>query len=77
MHGYKRLVEFRVSGVGYFPVDMLRYDRCWPATTDDAVSVGANPKDWPGEREVLNPFACYAMLAAVLTDLQRDHIILQ
>lgn len=22
-----------------FPVDMLRYDRCWPATTEDAVAM--------------------------------------
>ncbi len=28
-----------VRGSGHFPFDMLRYDRCWPATTADAIAV--------------------------------------
>lgn len=24
------------EGVGAFPLDMLRYDSCWPATSEDA-----------------------------------------
>ena len=30
---------FKVEGRGTFPVDMLRYDQCWPATTDAAMSI--------------------------------------
>jgi hypothetical protein len=30
------LKTFTVRGKGSFPVDMLRYDKCWPATMDDA-----------------------------------------
>lgn len=30
------LKPFTVRGKGRFPVDMLRYDKCWPATQDDA-----------------------------------------
>jgi hypothetical protein len=29
---------FRVTGMGEFPLDMLRYDHCWPATETDAAS---------------------------------------
>lgn len=27
---------FTVSGSGPFPTDMLRYDTCWPASSEDA-----------------------------------------
>ena len=27
--------EFYVTGVGQFPWDMLRYDQCWPASSED------------------------------------------
>lgn len=30
------LTTFTVRGKGKFPVDMLRYDKCWPASMDDA-----------------------------------------
>lgn len=30
-------VLFRVKGRGEFPTDMLRYDRCWPESSDDAM----------------------------------------
>lgn len=29
-----KVCRFTAVGHGYFPVDMLRYDRCWPATQD-------------------------------------------
>jgi len=29
----------RVEGKGPFPTDMLRYDMCWPSTTDDAITI--------------------------------------
>jgi hypothetical protein len=28
-----------VAGVGPFPIDMLRYDNCWPATESDSGKV--------------------------------------
>lgn len=30
---------FVVEGTYPFPADMLRYDQCWPATSDDAVQL--------------------------------------
>lgn len=36
----KYLVEFRVRGVGPFPLDMLRYDECFPRSSEDAASIG-------------------------------------
>jgi hypothetical protein len=29
------VVEFTVAGTGTFPLDMLRYDRCWAKTQED------------------------------------------
>lgn len=29
-------IKFTVEGVGDFPLDMLRYDRCFPRTGEDA-----------------------------------------
>ena len=33
---------FAVEGAGEFPFEMLRHDRCWPASAADAVLVRAN-----------------------------------
>ena len=33
------IYKFRVQGFGYFPVDMFRYDRCWPDSGADSDSV--------------------------------------
>ena len=33
--------RFTVAGWGSFPTDMLRYDRCWPATQQDVYNVVA------------------------------------
>lgn len=35
------MTQFYVIGGGEFPLDMLRYDRCWPATSQDAATVSA------------------------------------
>lgn len=35
-------IEFVVEGRGEFPLDMLRYDRCWPASIDDTLRI---PRD--------------------------------
>lgn len=34
------MTTFTVTGSGAFPLDMLRYDECWPATADDATYIG-------------------------------------
>ncbi len=42
----KKSYLFTVTGEGSnFPVDMLRYDRCWPATTDDAIAIVNEPRE--------------------------------
>ena len=35
----QRYQSFVVSGSGQFPTDMLRYDYCYPASSDDAVNM--------------------------------------
>ena len=36
----KRLISHAtVSGTGRFPLDMTRYDRCWPATEHDSNAI--------------------------------------
>jgi hypothetical protein len=35
--------QFRVTGIGHFPVDMLRYDGCFPLNSDDAVAETDSP----------------------------------
>jgi hypothetical protein len=37
--------EFEVIGSGEFPVDMLRYDHCYPASTEDAVKISYHRQD--------------------------------
>jgi hypothetical protein len=31
--------EYFVAGRGQFPIDMLRHDLCWPATSEDAAKI--------------------------------------
>jgi len=38
------IFEFTVSGHGVFPYDMLRYDRCWPATEDMSAKLSWDPR---------------------------------
>lgn len=35
-----KLYTFDVKGVATFPLDMLRFDACWPARQDDASTIG-------------------------------------
>jgi hypothetical protein len=37
-----KLYEFVVTGIGVFPMDMLRHDCCWPQTGDDASTIALN-----------------------------------
>lgn len=34
-----RLTDFKVTGSGQFPYDMLRYDLCWPTSRADALKL--------------------------------------
>ena len=45
---------FTVNGRGAFPLDMLRYDRAWPADGDavDAISIAFNDPDARAIRRV-------------------------
>lgn len=36
-----------VKGEGYFPLDMLRYDKCYPAGEEDSAAIAGT-----GEREI-------------------------
>ena len=36
-----KAIFFKVTGKGEFPLDMLRYDECYPATTMSAQSIAA------------------------------------
>jgi len=33
------LKRFEVRGTGAFPIDMLRYDNCWPASERDSMTI--------------------------------------
>ena len=35
----RKMYEYWVSGRGQFPLDMLRYDLAWPATSQDAAAL--------------------------------------
>jgi len=38
-------IMFVVQGTREFPFDMLRYDRCWPATQADVVNLSPHPRN--------------------------------
>ncbi len=40
-----KVVEFTVEGRGAFPVDMLRYDSCYPSSSEDVLSMMIGPGD--------------------------------
>ena len=44
--------QFTVSGDGPFPVDMLRYDNCFPAEASDSISIGICRHDREQYREL-------------------------
>ena len=43
--------SFVVEGEGQFPTDMLRYDHCWPRTTEDAIALPLSVYDFARDRE--------------------------
>lgn len=40
-----RCKDFQVRGSGEFPLDMLRYDACWPATEMDSATASDHERD--------------------------------
>lgn len=44
-----KLFEFTVLGTGHFPLDMLRYDACWPMTGEDVCSMVLVSRNRPSE----------------------------
>lgn len=40
VHNRQLLHDFTVEGTGQFPLDMLRFDECWPQRIDDACDMG-------------------------------------
>lgn len=49
----RRTRSFTVRGSGRFPIDMLRYDTCWPATQVDVRKVESNVSHASFSRDVL------------------------
>jgi hypothetical protein len=45
------MTDFTVEGRGDFPLDMLRFDECWPADGDSAINLIKKDKEdrAPGE----------------------------
>ena len=37
-----KMYEFKVSFSSSFPVDMLRYDCCWPKSSEDAIKIAVS-----------------------------------
>ena len=44
------LYKYIVTGAGFFPMDMLRYDHCWPADNDAVIEIQGPMMD---ERKIL------------------------
>lgn len=43
--------QFTVKGHGEFPLDMLRYDQCWPHSGGSVGSIERSARDLGGELE--------------------------
>jgi hypothetical protein len=44
------MIDFTVAGRGEFPIDMLRYDQCWPADGNAASDILHSLRPGPLER---------------------------
>ncbi len=44
------ITRFVVEGRGHFPVDMLRYDTCWPSTQRDVSTIEYFTRDFRTEK---------------------------
>lgn len=45
---HEKMVSYEVEGHGSFPVDMLRYDCCWPKTETDSAIMDRSHRDRGG-----------------------------
>lgn len=43
-------ITFTVEGAGEFPIDMLRYDYCWPKQSKDSTAINASFQRQPHVR---------------------------
>jgi hypothetical protein len=41
----EKLFNYKVTGKGQFPLDMLRYDSCFPATPNAVADLVIDPRD--------------------------------
>lgn len=48
----RALIAFTVQGKGSFPLDMLRYDQCWPERGDDVSEIEERRSYGDGLRNV-------------------------
>ena len=39
-----RYITFVVQGAGNFPLDMLRYDQCWPSGPEDVEGIASTER---------------------------------
>lgn len=56
---HREYYEYTVSGTGAFPVDMLRYDSCYPARQDDAIQLSPHTRRSPGEVYHVTLHSCH------------------
>lgn len=47
------VTTFSVGGRSDFPLDMLRYDNCYPARSEDAAAIVATIARYDGEHETI------------------------
>ena len=57
--------KFTVRGTWGFPLDMLRYDGCWPSSGEDVVAIHRSIK------EAGNPTEPHGVVAVTLTTATR------
>ena len=50
----KKIFKATFRGILAFPIDMLRYDNCWPSTSEDAAKIHENLGSRGEEQEFLN-----------------------
>jgi hypothetical protein len=62
----KRIKEFQVEGRTRFPLDMLRYDSCWPTDTTSVNTISAS-LDTAERREALTKVAGGKLTVSLMT----------
>jgi hypothetical protein len=62
----KRIFYFVVQGLGTFPIEMLRYDRCLPFSEDDAYVAMRSDNSRDGPRRLCPAMAGSGSIAGQL-----------